>query len=87
MLQEEVYEACNLEALVDAALEGYSITLFAYGQVQFHLHQTPRRVTGPVGLAVGGEWRVCTESADRTRTQLGQRWACGRMLGRAGWPL
>lgn len=33
-LQEDVYAACNLEALVEAALEGYSITLFAYGQVR-----------------------------------------------------
>jgi len=31
-LQEDVFEKCGVHELIDAALEGYSATVFAYGQ-------------------------------------------------------
>jgi hypothetical protein len=30
--QEELYNQCGITALVDAALQGYSVTVFAFGQ-------------------------------------------------------
>ena len=29
--QEEVFDKCNINELLDAALDGYSATIFAYG--------------------------------------------------------
>lgn len=31
-LQSDLFEACGLQELVESALDGYSVTVFAFGQ-------------------------------------------------------
>ena len=33
MMQTDLFETCAMQELVDAALDGYSVTIFAFGQV------------------------------------------------------
>jgi hypothetical protein len=35
-LQEELFETCGMQELVEAALDGYSVTIFAFGQTGKH---------------------------------------------------
>lgn len=32
VLQAELFETCGMQELVEAALDGYSVTVFAFGQ-------------------------------------------------------
>eukprot|EP00232_Nephroselmis_pyriformis_P019793 CAMPEP_0182887266 /NCGR_PEP_ID=MMETSP0034_2-20130328/20720_1 /TAXON_ID=156128 /ORGANISM="Nephroselmis pyriformis, Strain CCMP717" /LENGTH=441 /DNA_ID=CAMNT_0025020625 /DNA_START=24 /DNA_END=1345 /DNA_ORIENTATION=+ len=72
--QEEVYAACHLNSLVDAALDGYSVTVFAFGQTgagKTHTVNGPRslvskgKVTGDVQADDGIVQRALTHAFER----------------------
>ncbi|GLC51703.1 hypothetical protein PLESTB_000530800 [Pleodorina starrii] len=52
--QEELYDTCGLQELVEAALDGYCVTVFAFGQTgsgKTHTIIGPRLSRGPAGGA------------------------------------
>ena len=49
-----------MEALVDAALEGYSVTVFAYGQVRIGVAGSPGRIKRRIYADGGMHWQLQT---------------------------